>query len=263
MLIDDALPHAKVRRLGQASVAMMAVLLTALALIQLKRETMYLRDGAGVFLWLWYVACCATIADRVSWTRRVAAVLLMAVWGVYLYAVPSASAAPIMWPPVNILQNTFSDRARCVAQLRPGSLFLLSALRFLDRTYYGSRDGKMNQTGRREAVAGLAVVAVLAIYKFGEALCAALRQQHGSVRRAELDELSATLAMKAAMIGPVVMFTAAVLVSSQNAVNDSLIDFCARQKGAQFVGPFPWSWLHCNQEAIIEPVKILQNTVAA
>ena len=227
MLIDDALPHAKVRRLGQASVAMMAVLLTALALIQLERETMYLRDGAGVFLWLWYVACCATIADRVSWTRRVAAVLLMAVWGVYLYAVPSASAAPIMWP-----------------------------------TYYGSRDGKMNQTGRREAVAGLAVVAVLAIYKFGEALCAALRQQHGSVRRAELDELSATLAMKAAMIGPVVMFTAAVLVSSQNAINDSLIDFCARQKGAQFVGPFPWSWLHCsNEEAIIEPVKILQNTV--
>ena len=35
--------------------------------------------------------------------------------------------------PVNILQNTFSDRTRCIAQLRPGSSFLLSALRFLDR----------------------------------------------------------------------------------------------------------------------------------
>ena len=37
-----------------------------------------------------------------------------------------------IWP-VEILQNTFSDRARCIAQLRPGSSFLLSALRFLDR----------------------------------------------------------------------------------------------------------------------------------
>ena len=38
-----------------------------------------------------------------------------------------------VWP-VNILRNTFSDRARCIAQLRPGSSFLLSAPRFLDRT---------------------------------------------------------------------------------------------------------------------------------
>jgi len=37
--------------------------------------------------------------------------------------------------PVNILRNTFSDRARCIAQLRPGSSFLLSAPRFLDRIY--------------------------------------------------------------------------------------------------------------------------------
>ena len=35
--------------------------------------------------------------------------------------------------PVKILQNTFSDRTRCIAQLRPGSSFLLSAPRFLDR----------------------------------------------------------------------------------------------------------------------------------
>ena len=35
--------------------------------------------------------------------------------------------------PVEILQNTFSDRTRRIAQLRPGSSFLLSALRFLDR----------------------------------------------------------------------------------------------------------------------------------
>ena len=32
--------------------------------------------------------------------------------------------------PVKLLQNTVSDRARCIAQLRPGSSFLLSALRF-------------------------------------------------------------------------------------------------------------------------------------
>ena len=31
--------------------------------------------------------------------------------------------------PVKILQNTFSDRTHCIAQLRPGSSFLLSALR--------------------------------------------------------------------------------------------------------------------------------------
>ena len=35
--------------------------------------------------------------------------------------------------PVEILRNTFSDRTRCSAQLRPGSSFPLSALRFLDR----------------------------------------------------------------------------------------------------------------------------------
>ena len=39
------------------------------------------------------------------------------------------------WEPVNIVQNTFSDRARCIAQLRPGSSFPLSALRFLDRPW--------------------------------------------------------------------------------------------------------------------------------
>ena len=34
--------------------------------------------------------------------------------------------------PVEILQNTFSDRTHCIAQLRSGSSFLLSALRFLE-----------------------------------------------------------------------------------------------------------------------------------
>ena len=34
--------------------------------------------------------------------------------------------------PVEILQNTFSDQTRCIAQLRPGVSFPLSALRFLD-----------------------------------------------------------------------------------------------------------------------------------
>ena len=45
----------------------------------------------------------------------------------------AADPGNLLGTPVNILQNTFSDRARCVAQLRPGSSFLLSALRFLDR----------------------------------------------------------------------------------------------------------------------------------
>ena len=36
--------------------------------------------------------------------------------------------------PVEILQNTFSDRTHCIAQLRPASSFLRSALRFLDRS---------------------------------------------------------------------------------------------------------------------------------
>ena len=35
--------------------------------------------------------------------------------------------------PVKILQNTFSDRTHCIAQLWPGSSFLRSALQFLDR----------------------------------------------------------------------------------------------------------------------------------
>ena len=38
--------------------------------------------------------------------------------------------------PVEILRNTFSDRTRRIAQLRPGSSFLLSVLRFLDRFNY-------------------------------------------------------------------------------------------------------------------------------
>ena len=37
--------------------------------------------------------------------------------------------APLLYHvPVNILQNTFSDRTHCIAQLRPASSFLLSAL---------------------------------------------------------------------------------------------------------------------------------------
>ena len=35
--------------------------------------------------------------------------------------------------PVNFLQNTILDRTHCIAQLRLGSSFLLSVLRFLDR----------------------------------------------------------------------------------------------------------------------------------
>ena len=45
----------------------------------------------------------------------------------------SDSVQKAMYPPVEILQNTFSDRTRCIAQLRPGSSFPLSAPRFLDR----------------------------------------------------------------------------------------------------------------------------------
>ena len=41
--------------------------------------------------------------------------------------------ASVIVQPVNFLQNTFSDRTRCIAQLRPGSSFLLSVLRFFDR----------------------------------------------------------------------------------------------------------------------------------
>ena len=42
--------------------------------------------------------------------------------------------------PVNFLQNTFSDRTHYIAQLRPGSSFLLSALRFLDRVLRAADD---------------------------------------------------------------------------------------------------------------------------
>ena len=43
--------------------------------------------------------------------------------------------------PVEILRNTFSDRTRCIAQLRPGPSFLLSVLRFLDRVYASASTG--------------------------------------------------------------------------------------------------------------------------
>ena len=43
--------------------------------------------------------------------------------------------------PVEILQNTISDRTHCIAQLRPGSSFLLSVLRFFDRPGPEGRSG--------------------------------------------------------------------------------------------------------------------------
>ena len=95
------------------------------------------------------------------------------------------------------------------------------------------------------------MITAFGVHKLGEALAEALRQQYGSARRAELDELSAELGIKAALLGPVVLFTSATQVSSQNAINDSLIDFCARQVGAVYVGPFPWSWENCSEESII------------
>ena len=42
--------------------------------------------------------------------------------------------------PVNFLQNTISDRTHCIAQLRLGSSFLLSVLRFLDRNHAAYRE---------------------------------------------------------------------------------------------------------------------------
>ena len=50
--------------------------------------------------------------------------------------------------PVNILQNTFSDRTHCMAQLRPASSFLLSALRFLHRYFHFNLyiSGELNLT---------------------------------------------------------------------------------------------------------------------
>ena len=56
---------------------------------------------------------------------RVNAVLCSA-----LFCVCAVGAA---MEPVEILPNTISDRTRCLAQLRPGASFLLSAPRFLDR----------------------------------------------------------------------------------------------------------------------------------
>ena len=46
---------------------------------------------------------------------------------------PGKSTFQVCLRPSNFLRNTFSDQTRCIAQLRPGSSFLLSVLRFLDR----------------------------------------------------------------------------------------------------------------------------------
>ena len=65
------------------------------------------------------------------------------VWCPVLRRIRKAAEAhlkPNLTVPVNILQNTFSDRTHCVAQLRPGSSSLLSALRFLDS--YGGYKGR-------------------------------------------------------------------------------------------------------------------------
>ena len=51
------------------------------------------------------------------------------------YAHTTYFPALVIQSPVNFLQNTISDRMHCIAQLRLGSSFLLSVLRFLDRMY--------------------------------------------------------------------------------------------------------------------------------
>ena len=53
--------------------------------------------------------------------------------GYVLYVHGGGFACTSFFQPVKIPQNTFSDRTRCSAQLRPGASFLRSALRFLDR----------------------------------------------------------------------------------------------------------------------------------
>ena len=45
------------------------------------------------------------------------------------------------------MQNTFSDRTRCIAQLRPGSSFLRSALQFLDRQWFADLNVKRPHLG--------------------------------------------------------------------------------------------------------------------
>ena len=54
--------------------------------------------------------------------------------------------------PVKILQNTFSDRAHCIGQLRPGSSFLLSVLQFFDRLQ-GGKDVMAGKKRKRKKVA--------------------------------------------------------------------------------------------------------------
>ena len=47
--------------------------------------------------------------------------------------------------PSRFCRTLFSDRTRCIAQLRPGSSFLLGALRFLDRSTFNVYDGCVPQ----------------------------------------------------------------------------------------------------------------------
>ena len=74
--------------------------------------------------------CALVAAASVALAVALALVLVFPVGR----AVASArlTAAAMTWP-VNIWQNTFSDRTHYIAQLRPGSSFLLSVPRFLDR----------------------------------------------------------------------------------------------------------------------------------
>ena len=72
------------------------------------------------------------LIDRSSiWSVLFLAVLvaIAAIWR------PSETTARYSYShqPVEILRNTFSDRTHCIARLRPGSSFPLSALRFFDR----------------------------------------------------------------------------------------------------------------------------------
>ena len=95
-------------------------------------------------------------------------------------------------------------------------------------------------------------VACVGAYVFAEAVCRALRQTHHSDDRNSeaFDEMIASLIIKSALTGPVVLYYTVTMISAQNAILDGLVDFCSRVDGATHVGPFEWSWEGCEEREI-------------
>ena len=225
-LVDENPAVAKRKAIGIVCVVLQIVLLIVLYLSERSESArMHVRDGYGLFLWLWYCAICATVPDHTSWIRRCAIAMVLVAhafdrWGVALTAGGDAmQKAPVM--PF-------------------------------------TQDGDTDFESGDAIFSAIFFVAGLGAYLFGEKFGARLRMEYQEVTTVEgeaLSDIVAGVLVQSFLLGPVVLYYCVVQISAQNAINSALVDFCSRVEGAAWVGPLDHQWEGCTEEAIFSRVQ--------